>query len=488
MTLPVLTAVEVREAEQQFPQLLADGTLMQRASMAVASECFAIFREIGGIAGRRVLLLVGSGDNGGDALFAGARMAQRGVAVYALPVYGHMHEAGTAALRDAGGREVTTLEALALFDKLDLVIDGIVGLGSSRALEGDAALIARAVADAQLPVVSIDVPSGVDTDTGAIPGVAVDADVTVTFGALRRAHVVPPAALLCGDVFVADIGVPMQSADVALTNTGGWFEAPAQDATKYSRGVVGVVTGSAQYPGAALLSVGGALHSGAGMVRYFGPVSELAVARHPEIVVDTEVASASKVHAWVIGCGMGTGDSARTALREVLRRDEPVLVDADAITMLATDFALQEAVGARFARGALTLLTPHTGEATRIAQALGLAVDLDADRLGGAQAIARALQCAVLLKGPVTLVTDGARFVATPVLNAQLATAGSGDVLAGLIGGMMARHAQALTASTLLELAAAAAIRHSEAALTDDTTASDLVVGLEDAISATMAP
>lgn len=487
--LPVLSADAVRAAEHRYPALLNDGTLMQRAANAVASECFAILRAQGGIVGRHVLLLVGGGDNGGDALFAGAVLARRGVAVHALVLATGMHQNGAEALRRAGGRVVDFAGALNLFDRLDLVIDGIVGLGSARALEGDAARIALAIADAQLFTLAIDVPSGVHTDTGAVAGVSIVADATVTFGALRRAHVLAPAALRCGDVIVADIGVPMAAFDYVVTDPGAWFAPPAADADKYSRGVVGVVTGSSKYPGAALLSVGAALRSGCGMVRYFGSARASVVIPHPEVVASEDAAIAqARCQAWLVGCGAGTDDEAEAALAEVLMQDAPAVVDADAITLLARDRHLRELVVARAARGALTLLTPHAGELDRLATGLGLLIDLAADRLAAAQAVARAMSAVVLLKGASTVVTDGERFVATLPLGSQLATAGSGDVLGGLLAGAIARWTAAgpLAVPSLMELAAACAVRHAAAALPQDTTASDLLVGLEAAESATM--
>ena len=487
--LPVVSADAVRAAEHMHPELLANGTLMQRAAHAVAAECLTELRAQGGIVGRHVLLLVGSGDNGGDALYAGAVMARRGVAVFALLLSSAAHADGLAAYVGAGGRIVDAPGALDLFDRLDLTIDGIVGLGSTRPLSGDAAVLARALADAEIFTVAIDVPSGVNADTGAVAGVAIEADLTVTFGALRRAHVVAPAALQCGDVRIADIGVAMASDDVAITGVGEWFSDPASSADKYARGVAGVVTGSAKYPGAALLSVGAALRSGCGMVRYFGGARASVVMPHPEVVAtDDEAISTSRCQAWVVGCGGGTDESAEQALADVLMQSAPVVVDADAITLLARDRHLREMLIARADHSALTLLTPHAGELERIAAGLGLLVDLETDRLGAAHAVASALRCVVLLKGPTTLIVDGERLVATPLLGSQLATAGSGDVLAGLLGGAIARWSAvtALDVPRLMELAGACALRHAAAAAEKDTVASDLLVGLEAAQSATM--
>lgn len=456
---------------------LPAGTLMDRAAAAIASECFDVFRQHGGIVGRQVLLLVGSGDNGGDALFAGVRLLKRGVAVSALPLGSRMHADGAAAFARAGGRVIDTVAALELFDRLDLVIDGIVGLGSARGLEGDAALIARALADADIFTLAIDVPSGVHTDTAAVPGTAIAADLTITFGALRPAHVVVPAALHCGEVYVADIGVNMTGTNVVATSEEPFFDPPAADADKYARGVVGVVTGSLQYPGAALLSVASALHSGCGMVRYFGAVHDAVVQAYPEVVPSDSagIASAHRVQAWVVGCGLGT--DSKQALLDVLATNAPVVVDADALTILSMHADARTAL----ARDALTILTPHAGEAARLAAAYGLQLDLDGDRIGAAKAIALATRSIVLLKGPSTLVTDGDHYLVTPLLGAQLATAGSGDVLAGLLAGALARWsvAGAIPPQRAMQIAAAAAIRHAAAAEPEDTTASDLIEGLQ---------
>lgn len=477
--IPVLTADEVRAAERAAMAPLPPGTLMDRAATAIAVECFDVFRQYGGIVGRHVLLLVGSGDNGGDALFAGVRLLRRGVAVYALPLGRSMHAEGAAAFARAGGRVIDTVAALELFDRLDLVIDGIVGLGSARGLDGDSALIARALADADLFTLAIDVPSGVHTDTGAVSGIAINADLTITFGALRPAHVVAPAALQCGDVYVADIGVDMRSDNVVVTSEGGFFDPPAADADKYARGVVGLVTGSTQYSGAALLSVASALHSGCGMVRYFGSARDAVVQTYPEVVAgeQRDIGAAHRTQAWAVGCGLGTDASAKQALLDVLATSAPVVVDADALTILS----MHADARAALSRSALTILTPHAGEAARLAAGYGIQLDLDGDRVGAAQSLARATKCIVLLKGPSTIVANSDHYLVTPLLGAQLATAGSGDVLAGLLAGALARWSVdgAIAPDVAMELAAAAAIRHAAAAAAEDTTASDLVEGLQ---------
>lgn len=475
MTLPICSTEDVRAAERACPRELADGTLMARAAMAVATEAIDMLHADGGVVGREVLLLVGAGDNGGDALFAGARLAARGVRVTAVALSSRMHEAAALAFRDAGGRVTDTPGALMLLDRLALAIDGIVGIGSSRPLEGDAALLARALADAAIPTLAVDVPSGVHADTGAVAGAAVMAQRTITFGALRRAHVITPAALHCGDVHVADIGVPMPSRDAAVTTDAPWFEAPAPGLDKYARGVAGVVTGSLAFPGAAALSAGAAARAGCGMVRHFGPMPHAVVAEHPEVVATTrsEIVQHPRTQAWLVGCGIGLDADAADAVASVLAMTAPVVIDADAITLLAAKPALQQAVRARTAH---TVLTPHAGEAQRLALGLGVEIDLDTDRLGAAQALARSLDAVILLKGPTTIVTDGTRFLGTPPLGARLATAGSGDVLAGILVGALARWAPL---PSVLELVAAGALRHARAAQEASLVASDLVRALD---------
>jgi len=428
---------DVRSAEKTLMATLPEGTLMQRAAAGLARRCALLLRESGGVYGATVVLLVGSGDNGGDALYAGARLAARGVAVQAILLNpGHVHEAGVAALRRAGGRTVVDLPARA-----DLVVDGIVGIGASGGLRPPAAALAGALpqlrnrAGVRTPVVAVDVPSGVAVDTGDVPGDAVRADVTVTFGCLKPAHVIGPAAALAGHVELVDIGlgatlhataavrVP-DAADVA-----SWWPRPHAASDKYSRGVVGVATGSATYPGAAVLSVTGALAGPTGMVRYAGTADREVLRQHPSVVAVKRVADAGRVQAWVCGSGLGTGDDARTELRSVLATSVPVLLDADALTLLVDG---QHATGLR--RDAPLVITPHDREFARLA-----GEDPGADRAGSALRLAAWINAVVLLKGDRTIVaTPGGEVWANPTGSADLATAGSGDVLAGLLGSLLA--------------------------------------------------
>ena len=330
---------DVRAAEESVLSELAalpEGALMQRASAGLARVCVLM---LGKVYGSRVLLLVGSGDNGGDALFAGARLADRGARVDAVLLGDRAHEAGLAALKRAGGRVVDDVSSPRLWSTLraDLVVDGIVGIGGRGALRGRAADVVAGLGGGPM-VVAVDVPSGVDADTGEVAGAAVRADVTVTFGALKPGLLVDPGAGHAGAVELVDIGLGphlpdepavevLQAADVhALLPTAG----ADRESDKYRRGVVGVSAGSQQYTGAAVLCVGGAVRGGAGMVRYVGDEAptELVRRRWPEVVVGE-----GRVQAWTVGSGGGDGAAERLAA--ALKADVPVLVDADALSAFA---------------------------------------------------------------------------------------------------------------------------------------------------------
>jgi ADP-dependent NAD(P)H-hydrate dehydratase / NAD(P)H-hydrate epimerase len=428
---------DVRAAEKALMATLPDGALMQRAAAGLARRCALLLDETGGVYGASVLLLVGSGDNGGDTLYAGASLAGRGARVCALLLNPErVHLAGLTALRRAGGYTIRDLP-----DRADLVLDGIVGIGASGGLRPPAAAIVAALGDLRdrvgerTPVVAVDVPSGVAVDTGHVPGDAVTADVTVTFGCLKPAHVVGPAATRAGLVDLVDIGLrPMLRAAPAIrvpdaADIAAWWPRPGPASDKYSRGVVGIATGSATYPGAAVLSVSGALAGPTGMVRYAGSAAPDVVRAHPSVVAVPRVSEAGRVQAWICGSGLGTDDAARTELRSVLATSLPVVLDADALTLLVDG---QHAADLR--RDAPLVITPHDGEFKRLAgEAPG------ADRVAAACKLAAWINGVVLLKGDRTIVaTPAGEAWANPTGTPALATAGSGDVLAGMLGSLLA--------------------------------------------------
>ncbi|WP_073220306.1 bifunctional ADP-dependent NAD(P)H-hydrate dehydratase/NAD(P)H-hydrate epimerase [Streptomyces sp. NBRC 110465] len=425
----------VRAAEAALMQRLPEGALMQRAAAGLAAACGDLLRRNGRVYGSRVLLLVGSGDNGGDALHAGARLARRGAGVRALLLApDRAHPGGLAAFRAAGGQVVDGPDGLGA---LDLVVDGITGIGGRGGLREDATEVVHAVTRDRTPVISVDLPSGVEADTGEVHGEAVRADATVTFGTYKPGLLVDPAAEHAGALRLVDIGLgpelpeppdleALQYADVAAL-----LPVPGAESDKYRRGVVGVVAGSERYPGAAVLAVAGALRGGAGAVRYVGPGADAVIARFPETLVHAGPPSkAGRVQAWVVGPGLGDGRAAEAAVADVLAADVPVLVDADGLRLLDA--------GTVRTRTAPTVLTPHAGEAAVL---LGTArEEVESGRLTAVRELAARYRATVLLKGSTTLIAEArdTPVRVNPTGTSWLATAGSGDVLSGLTGSLLA--------------------------------------------------
>ncbi|MFE6911384.1 NAD(P)H-hydrate dehydratase [Streptomyces erythrochromogenes] len=412
----------VRAAERELMARLPEGALMLRAAAGLAAVCAGLLtRRRGRVYGARVVLLVGPGDNGGDALYAGARLARRGAGVTAVPMDPErMHAGGLAALRAAGGRV-----ARAVPQRADLVVDGLLGIGGRGGLRPAGAALAERIPPG-VPVVAVDLPSGVDADTGEVAGPAVTADVTVTFGAYKPGLLIDPGASRAGAVHLVDIGLELPEPEVEAlqhTDVAGLLPEPTASSDKYRRGVVGIVAGSAQYPGAAVLAVAGALRGGAGAVRYVGPAADSVLARYPETLIGP-----GRVQAWVVGPGLGEGRAGEVA--DLLAGNTAVLVDADGLRGL--DPAVLRA------RTAPTLLTPHAGEAAAL---LGTSREsVEAGRLAAVRRLAERYGATVLLKGSTTLVASpGGRPVrVNPTGTPWLATAGSGDVLSGLAGSLLA--------------------------------------------------
>ncbi|MFJ8937834.1 NAD(P)H-hydrate dehydratase [Streptomyces sp. NPDC102365] len=432
----------VRAAEQELMARLPDGALMQRAVAGLTAACAEV---LGRVYGRRVVLLVGSGDNGGDALYAGARLAKRGAGVTAvLLAPDRAHPGGLAALRRAGGRVVQGAQAAEEpLRRADLVVDGIVGIGGKGGLRPDAAKLLDVLGEIRAAVVAVDLPSGVEADTGEVRGAAVRADLTVTFGTHKPGLLVDPARQYAGSVRLVDIGLALpgepelealQHADVAAL-----LPVPGAESDKYRRGVVGIAAGSARYPGAAVLAVSGALRAGAGAVRYVGPAGDAVIARFPETLVSTgSPEQAGRVQAWVVGPGAGDDGDVVAA---VLKADVPVLVDADGLRLADRD--------AVRARRAPTLLTPHAGEAAAL---LGVPrEEVESARLASVRELAERYGATVLLKGSTTLVASpgGGPVRVNSTGTGWLATAGSGDVLSGLTGSLLAAGLDALDAGSV---------------------------------------
>ncbi|MEU2412409.1 NAD(P)H-hydrate dehydratase [Streptomyces sp. NPDC012486] len=427
----------VRAAERALMERLPEGALMQRAAAGLAVACCDLLRRNGRVYGSRVLLLVGSGDNGGDTLYAGARLARRGAGVRALLTSpDKVHRQAMAALLAAGG-QVLGGPPLGALGPLDLVVDGITGIGGRGGLRPEAAELVRAVTAGHVPVLAVDLPSGVEADTGEVLGEAVRADATVTFGTYKPGLLVDPAAGHAGALRLVDIGLAEELPDrpdleaLQYADVAALLPVPDAGSDKYRRGVVGVAAGSERYPGAAVLAVAGALRGGAGAVRYAGPGADAVIARFPETLVHPGPPSkAGRVQAWVAGPGLGDSSASAEAVADVLAADVPVLVDADGLRLM-------DAAAVR-ARTAATVLTPHAGEAAAL---LGVGrEEVEAGRLAAVRELAARYRATVLLKGSTTLVAEpgDAPVRVNPTGTSWLATAGSGDVLSGLTGSLLA--------------------------------------------------
>jgi hydroxyethylthiazole kinase-like uncharacterized protein yjeF len=329
----------------------------------------------------------------------------------------------------------------------DLVVDGVVGISGSGPLRPAAAEVFAAGDEAGIPVVAVDIPSGVDVQTGAVSGPAVQAALTVTFGGLKPVHALGD----CGRVELVDIGLDLPQPGImsfdAADVTARWpMPGPKDD--KYTQGVTGVLAGSATYPGAAVLCTGAAVAATSGMVRYAGSAAQQVLSHWPEVIASPSPAAAGRVQAWAIGPGLGTDDVGASALWFALDTNLPVIVDADALTILAAHPDLLTN------RTAPTVLTPHAGEFARLAGS-----PPGDDRIAATRRLADQFGATVLLKGNITVIAEpGGSVYLNPAGQSWAATAGSGDVLSGIIGALLAA---GLPAG---EAAAAGAFVHARAA------------------------
>lgn len=410
--------------------------LMEAAGFAVARE---VRRRYGPC---RVVVLCGPGNNGGDG-FVVARLLRRAGYAVRLALLGEIHnlkgDAATMAARWPG--EVASLDP-AVLDHADVVVDALFGAGLARPLAGVARDVVGAIAQRGLPVIAVDVPSGVDGDTGAVLGSALDAVVTVTFFRKKPGHLLLPGRIKCGEVVVADIGIPesvLEEVDPSVVQNGpdAWrakFPVPGVESHKYRRGHV-VVVGGARMTGAARLSARAARRVGAGLVTLAVPPESLGVymAGDPgNIVTSLDDYSAlladQRRNAVVLGPGCGVGETTRARVLTALETGKFCVLDADALTAFA-----ERPKDLFRALSPTAVLTPHDGEFSR------LFGSIDGSRLERAHQAAGRSGSVVLLKGPDTVVAhpDG-RASITIDAPPWLATAGSGDVLSGLIGGLLA--------------------------------------------------
>ncbi len=440
------TGTQIREAEKPF---LADGAgavLMQRAAYGLANTAVHELRERGRrLYGSHVAVLAGKGNNGGDGLFAAALLARRGLRATAILTAGAAHEAGLAEFRRAGGHvlvltadNVAGLAATAA--GADVVIDAVLGTGAQGGLRGPAGALLEELAGARHGVViACDIPSGVDADTGEVNAPVLPADVTVTFGAAKAGLLADPGADSAGRVHVIPIGIEaalpepvlrrLESADLREL-----LPQPVRRAHKYSRGVLGVIAGSERYPGAAVLACQGALAAGAGMVRYLGPpdVADLVRESCPEVVCGQGSAAEAHVQAWVLGPGVddAAGDQLQR-IRDAAATGLPAVADAGALPALPCSLDPH------------IILTPHLGELAALLAGYGSGADragLEDATLAAVRRGAALTGATVLLKGATTLVAaPGGTVFSQSEATPWMATAGSGDVLAGVLGALLAQ-------------------------------------------------
>jgi len=437
----------VREAEAAAMAGLEESELMSRAASGLAVVASA---RLGGPGGRRVVAMVGAGNNGGDALYAVASLARDGATAVVLKVAESVHEGGLRAARDAGvlvlnavgGSAESAAEVSSALGRADLVIDGIVGLGGRPGLSPQIEALLREVSDTAY-VLAVDLPSGADPDGEVAAQSCVFADETVTFIAAKPVHLLPATEPAVGRLTVLDIGVKIAGKPVVERVTQDdvsrlWPQpGPADD--KYSRGVLGIVAGGEKYTGAALLAVTSAVCSGAGMVRYVGPPTPTL---HIRLQVPEAVIGEGQVQAWLVGPGLDAGDESahgraqRAAAQAALDSGLPCVVDAGGLDLIIEP------------RSTPTLLTPHAGElAAALSRFEGTSVTVDRAAvtrapLAHARRLADLTNSTVLLKGATTLVVSpGASGLAVRSqadAPSWLATAGAGDVLAGLAGTLLA--------------------------------------------------
>ncbi|PRY58161.1 hydroxyethylthiazole kinase-like uncharacterized protein yjeF/hydroxyethylthiazole kinase-like uncharacterized protein yjeF [Knoellia remsis] len=450
---------DVYAAEAALESELASGELMARAAEGLADVVAARASQL---EVESVVALVGGGNNGADALYAVAHLADAGLRCAAAVVPGRVHEEALAAARAAGVVIVSGAEALEDIAEADIVVDGILGLGGRPGLPEHAVAWVEAIAE-DAHVVAVDVPSGQAADGSVFDADGVLADETVTFSVPKPVHLLPPTEQACGALTVVDIGLTFDVEPsvrrLTFDDVADWWPVPGPDDDKYSRGVLGIVAGGENYTGAAVLAVTAAVEAGAGMVRYVGTPTPVGLVR---AAVPEAVIGEGRVQAWVVGPGLETSSTRRDAraqlevARRALAGEEPVLVDAGGLELV--DDGVVEA-----RRGRATLLTPHAGELARLLTRLGPTprarnrptverAAVEAEPVRYARLLAERTGMTVLLKGATTVVVSPDSDVSVWSQSdapSWLATAGAGDVLAGLVGMLLAAGVPAAEAGAL---------------------------------------
>lgn len=454
--MEVLSVSEMALADEAA---IADGTngfqLMQRAGQAVARAAAEMSPH------GPILVIAGRGNNGGDGFVAATELAASGREVKIVLLCDRATLKGDAALAASGWKgEVLPCSPDAI-GKPSLIIDALFGAGLNRAVKGDPHAMIEAMNTNGAPILSVDLPSGIHGDNGDVLGTAVNATRTVTFFRRKPAHLLLPGRLHCGEVVVADIGIASDVLGSIKPQTfenipdlwADAFPVPQIDGHKYARGHAVIVSGDVASTGAARLSARAALRAGAGLVTVASPSDALAVnaaaltavmTRAVDSVQQfTEFLNDKRLNSIVIGPGAGIGERTRNFVSAVLKLQRGVVLDADALTSFAGDPNVLFAAIKKQSCSQI-VLTPHEGEFKR------LFANIEGSKLERARSAAKKSGAVVLIKGPDTVVAspDGRAAIAA---NAPpwLATAGSGDVLAGMIGAMLAQHVPAFEAACI---------------------------------------
>ncbi|MBO9517317.1 MAG: NAD(P)H-hydrate dehydratase [Porphyrobacter sp.] len=421
----ILTVAHMRAAEQS----LIDGgetvtSLMERAGKGVADWVWRIAHE------RPVTVLCGPGNNGGDGYVIARELSKRGTPVVVVAPFEPTTDAARAARETYRG-------TIASAGKGGVLVDCLFGSGLTRPLSSELVALLTQEAAHHSTLVAVDMPSGVDSDSGLSLNHDLPAnDITLALGAWKLAHWLMPAMANMGEKRLVPIGVePVEGAATLLRRPH--FSVPAIDAHKYTRGLVLVVSGA--MPGAAQLACEGALRAGAGCVRL--AAQGLHPSATPDLVLKrgplVDLLADDRTSAVLAGPGLGLDETARVKLGEVLAADRPTVLDADALTLLRPR--------ACDGRSAALILTPHEGEMARLGESFGIDAS---NRIDRAAQLAQAAQAVVISKGPDTLIASpSGQLTIAPAAPSWLSVAGSGDVLAGIAVSRLSTGAEAYTAA-----------------------------------------
>lgn len=444
--LAVLTVKQMVSAERAAISAGTPGyTLMRRAGLAVATHIQARFSP------QPVLVLAGPGNNGGDGFVIAQQLAKSGWAVKVALLGRKTTLKGDAAIAASHYNGDTVRFSKALLEGSPLVVDALFGTGLTRNVADEAAQWLSFVAEAGLDVVAVDIPSGVDGDTGEVWGQSLRAKITVTFHRKKRGHLLWPGAGFCGEVIVSDIGITEEPKKTVYENDPAlWldiFPWPQPDGHKYQRGHAGIYGGGIEKTGAARLAARAALRAGAGVVTLYcdresvpvyASVLEAVIVRVAEKAAEfDEILADPRISAFVIGPNAGVDTATKKRVLQVLKAKKSVVLDADAISVFAEKpDELFKAIKSS------VVLTPHDGEFAR------LFGDIKGDRIVRAQTAAKRSGAVIVLKGSDTVIAspDG-DVVVNSISSPFLATAGSGDVLAGIIAGLVAQRMPAFDAA-----------------------------------------